>query len=181
MNVTSNSAAPSSCCVLGSDAAPLTNRAAAWLLIVDDDRDHRDVLAVMLEQIGYVCKKVSSAGEALDGLRNKPMDAVVADLNIAEVSDMQLLAEIRLRYHHLVFLMATGVDDVRLGVNAMRRGADDYLIKPLQLDGVSLSLERAFHNRDRKRELEHYRENLETMVGTRTVRLRSAVRQVEQS
>ena len=77
--------------------------------------------------------------------------------------------------------MATGMDDARLGVEAMRRGADDYLIKPLQTDVVMVSLDRAFREKNLEQEVEHYRLNLEEMVCERTVQLQSALIQVEQS
>ncbi len=159
----------------------LANRSEIRLLIVDDELAHQKVLAVMLEQNGITCKAVSSAQEALDFLQREPMDAVVADLNMPRVSGMELLTEIRLRYPHLVFLMATGIEDVRVGVQAMRQGADDYLIKPLQMDAVMMSLERAFYKKGMERELENYRQSLEAMVCKRTVQLQNAVRDIEQS
>ena len=94
---------------------------------------------------------------------------------------MKLLAEIRLRYPNLVFLMATGIDDVRLGVQAMRQGADDYLIKPLQVDVILVSLEHAFHKKHLEQELERYHQNLEAMVSEQTVQLRNTLMRVEQS
>jgi len=159
----------------------LASRPDTRLLIVDDEPAHQKVLAVMLVQNGIACKAVSSAQEALDLLQREPMDAVVADLNMPRVSGMELLAEIRVRFPHLVFLMATGIEDVRVGVQAMRQGADDYLIKPLQMDAVMMSLERAFYKKSIERELENYRQSLEAMVCERTVQLQNAVRDIEQS
>lgn len=156
-------------------------RPCTRLLVVDDELAHQRVLTAMLEQNGIACKAVSSAQEALDFLQKEPIEAVVADLNMPRVSGMDLLAEIRVRYPHLVFLMATGIEDVRVGVQAMRQGADDYLIKPLQMDAVLMSLERAFYKKSIERELESYRQNLEAMVCERTVQLQNAVRDIEQS
>jgi FixJ family two-component response regulator len=151
------------------------------LLIVDDELPYRKVLALMVEQAGMTCKTVPSATEALNLLESEPVDAVIADLNMPGVSGLELLTEIRRRYPNLVFLMATGVDDVRLGVYAMRQGADNYLVKPLQTEAVMLSLDRAFHKKSLERELENYRQNLEQMVCKRTVELQNALGQVEQS
>jgi response regulator RpfG family c-di-GMP phosphodiesterase len=163
------------------DTTWLANRPCTRLLIVDDELAHQKVLAVMLEQNGIACKAVSSAQEALDVLQRESMEAVVADLNMPRVSGMELLTEIRVRYPHLVFLMATGIEDVRVGIQAMRQGADDYLIKPLQMDAVMMSLERAFYKKRIERELENYRQSLEEMVCKRTVQLQNAVRDIEQS
>jgi response regulator RpfG family c-di-GMP phosphodiesterase len=164
-----------------TDKQALTNFHGARLLIVDDELAHRKVLAVMVEQAGMTCKMVAGAKEALILLQSEPVDAVIADLDMPGVSGLELLTEVRRRYPNLVFLMATGVDDVRFGVRAMRQGADDYLIKPLQMDAVLLSLERAFHNKFLERELDNYRQNLERMVCKRTVELQNAFAQVEQS
>jgi response regulator RpfG family c-di-GMP phosphodiesterase len=151
------------------------------LLIVDDELAHLKVLAVMLEQAGMTCKTALGAKEALRLMQSESVDAVIADLDMPGVSGLDLLTEIRLRYPHLVFLMATGIDDVRIGVQAMRQGADDYLIKPLQIDVVTASLERAFHKKWLEQEVEHYHQNLEELVCKRTVELQNALGQVEQS
>jgi len=164
-----------------ADKPVLTNFHGARLLIVDDEPAHRKVLAVIAEQAGMTCRAVPGAKEALNVLQSEPVDAIIADLNMPGVSGLELLTEVRRRYANLVFLMATGLDDVRLGVHAMRQGADDYLVKPLQMDAVMLSLDRAFHKKFLERELENYRQNLERMVCERTVELQNALGQVEQS
>jgi response regulator RpfG family c-di-GMP phosphodiesterase len=163
------------------DKPALSNFHGARLLIVDDEFAHRKVLAVMVEQAGMTCRTVPGAKEALSLLQSEPVDAVIADLNMPGVSGLELLTEVRRRHPNLVFLMATGLDDVRLGVHAMRHGADDYLIKPLQMDAVLLSLDRAFQKKLLERELENYRQNLEQMVCKRTVELQNALGQIEQS
>jgi DNA-binding NtrC family response regulator len=112
----------------GFDVTSPVNRTGARLLIVDDEVAQRNVLAVMVEQAGMACKTVQGVKEALASLQGESFDAVIADLNMPGVSGMELLTEVRRRHPHMVFLMATGIDDVRMGVEAMRRGADDYLI-----------------------------------------------------
>ncbi len=151
------------------------------ILVVDDELAQQKVLAAMLTQFGLGCKAVSSAPEALKVLATESIDAVLADLNMPGMSGMELLREVRQRYEHLVFLMVTGLEDVRLGVEAMRRGADDYLIKPVLADSMLLSLERASSKKSIERELENYRKNLEAMVCDRTVRLQNALSQIEES
>ncbi len=153
----------------------------ARLLIVDDELAHRNLLAIILEQAGMTCTAVPNAMEALNHLREQPVEAVIADLNMPGLSGMDLLAEVRRHYPYLVFLMATGLDNVQAGVRAMRQGADDYLIKPLQIDEVMVSLEHAFRKQDLERQVEHYRQNLEKIVSKRTVQLQSALGRVEQN
>src|ERR1039458_5530267 len=138
------------------DAVSLTNRTDADLKSVEDGIAQRNVLAVIVEQAGMECKTAPGAKEALSLLQTEPFNAVIADLNMPGVSGMELLTEVRQHYPHMVFLMATGMDDVRLGVEAMRRGADDYLIKPLQMDVVMTSLDRAFREKNLEQEVENY-------------------------
>src|ERR1019366_7124454 len=181
MNFSVEAVTPDSYSDHAVDATSLTNRAGARLLIVDDELAHRNVMAVMVEQAGMKCKTVPGAEEALSLLQTEPFDAVIADLNMPGVSGMDLLTEVRRHYPQMAFLMATGMDDARLGVEAMRRGADDYLIKPLQMNVVIVSLDRAFRKKNLEQQVEHYRLNLEEMVCERTVQLQSALIQVEQS
>jgi response regulator RpfG family c-di-GMP phosphodiesterase len=162
-------------------AVSMTACLGSRLLIVDNELAHRDMLAVMLEQAGMPCKTAPSAKEALSLLEREPFNAVIAELIMPGFSGLELLTEVRQHYSHLVFLMATGVEDVRLSVEAMRHGADDYLIKPLQADTVMVSLARALNKKDLEREVENYRQRLEELVGMRTVELHDALGQLEQS
>jgi response regulator RpfG family c-di-GMP phosphodiesterase len=159
----------------------LTQSRLGQVLIVDDELSFRNVLAVMLNQEGVPCKTAATAEEALRILEREHVDAVLADLQMPRISGMELLAEVRLRYPHLVFLMVTGVDEVRVGMEAMRKGADDYLVKPLPLHAVLASLERALQKKRLEQEVENYRQPLEEWVGERTEQLQTALRQIELS
>jgi cyclic di-GMP phosphodiesterase len=94
---------------------------------------------------------------------------------------MELLGEARRRHPHLAFLVTTGVDDVDVGVQAMRSGADDYLTKPLLESAVVASLERALQKRHLEQQVDNYRQHLEEMVAERTSQLQAALRQIERS
>ena len=181
MSPISEAATPVSCGdPFAEEAAPL-NRLNARILIVDDEPAQRKVLATMIEQSGMSCKTVPNAEEALNCLQRDPVDAVIADLLMPGVSGLELLREVRKLYPRLVFLLATGASDVRLGVKAMQQGADDYLVKPLQLDELLVSLDRAFGKKHLEHEVENYRRNLEKIVCERTVQLQNAVERVGRS
>ncbi len=99
------------------------------------------------------------------------------------MSGMELLAKVKQICPHVIFLVVTGVDDIRVGIQAMRQGADDYLVKPLQVDASILmaSLTRALHRKRLEREVESYRHHLEEIVVEKTQQLREALRQIERS
>ena len=151
MTSSSKAVTPDSCRDQNVDTPSLPKSLGIRLLIVDDEPAHLKALAVMMEHAGMTCKTAPSAMLALSLLQKEPIDAVIADLNMPEVSGLSLLTEIRRHYPNMVFLMATGIEDVRIAVQAMQQGADDYLVKPLQMDVVIVSLERAFHKQSRVR------------------------------
>jgi response regulator RpfG family c-di-GMP phosphodiesterase len=97
------------------------------------------------------------------------------------ISGLDLLSEVRRSYPHVAFLVTTGLDDVEVGVQAMRSGADDYLVKPLLESAVLASLESALHKRYLEQQVENYRQHLEEMVAERTGQLRQALEQLEHS
>jgi response regulator RpfG family c-di-GMP phosphodiesterase len=88
---------------------------------------------------------------------------------------------VRARFPDLAFLMATGIDDVRVGVQAMKLGADDYLLKPFDIEVVLASLQRALERKQLEREVENYRRHLEEMVSQRTQQLQAAMTELEHS
>ena len=158
-----------------------TPSSVARVLIVDDEPALRRMLSVMLSQSGIFCKAVGSATEALHVLKNERMSAIISDLRMPHASGMDLLAQVRSEHPDVAFLMATGVDDVRIAVQAMKEGADDYLVKPFHLEMVLASLERAFQRRRMQQELDNYRRHLEEMIAERTQQLADAIQQLERS
>src|SRR5258708_13538871 len=123
----------------------------------------------------------SNGEEGLVALQREGFDAVISDLQMPGIGGMELLAEARRWQPHVAFLVTTGVDDVDVGVQAMRSGADDYLVKPLLESAVVASLERALHKRKLEQQVENYRQHLEEMVAERTGQLQTALQQIEHS
>ncbi len=153
------------------------------VLIVDDEASVRKVMAAVLAQLGLPCETAASGEEALRVLETQWMDAVISDLQMPGMSGMELLAKVKQIYPQLVFLVVTGVDDIRVGIQAMQQGADDYLVKPLQVDANILlaSLTRAQHVKRLEKEVENYRYHLEEIVAEQTQQLREALGRIERS
>ena len=167
-----------------ADSAPPATLAPApsvRVLIVDDDPTMRKVLALMLTHSAFLCCTAASGEEALRVLETHLTDVVISDLRMPGISGMELLVAVRQRHPHLAFLMATGVDEIRVGVQAMQLGADDYLLKPFEADVVVGSLQRALQKKQLEREVQEYRLHLEEMVSERTQQLRTALQQTERS
>jgi len=168
---------------LATEPIASAHSATPRVLIVDDEASVRKVMAAVLTQVGVSCETAASAEEALRVLETREMDAVISDLQMPGMSGMDLLAKVRQSYPQTVFLMVTGVDDTRVGIQAMRQGADDYIVKPQQVDAniVLASLTRALHVKRLEQEVENYRHHLEEIVAEQTQQLREALRQIERS
>jgi len=106
-------------------------------------------------------------------------DIVLCDVHMPGMSGMDLLRVVREKYPRMATVMVTGEGDVRVGVQAMKEGADDYLLKPLNLDAVLVSLNQVMEREKLEAELENYRLHLEEMVEQRTGQLRRAKSWIE--
>jgi len=151
------------------------------ILIVDDEEGIRRLLCETLGLEGFECRDVSGATEALELLKTEPFDAVISDLRMPGTSCLELLEAVRAKYPQLAFLMATAVNDLRVGIQAMKAGADDYLVKPFQPDEVLTALDRAIQRKRLEQEVENYRHQLEEMVNQRTQQLQVAIKRIEQA
>jgi putative nucleotidyltransferase with HDIG domain len=151
------------------------------VLVVDDEPSASKLLSIFLGPPQFQCVTADGGEAALAALERDSFDAVISDLCMPGIGGMELLAEARKRHPYMAFLVTTGVDDVEVGVQAMRSGADDYLVKPLVESVVVAGLERALHKRRLEEEVENYRHRLEEMVDERTRQLKAALRQIEHS
>jgi putative nucleotidyltransferase with HDIG domain len=162
-------------------AAASDQLSATRVLAVDDEPAACKLLSLILGPPVFYCTTACSAEEALLTLQCERFDAVISDLQMPGASGLDLLIQVRRLYPQMAFLVTTGVDDVEVGVQAMRCGADDYLVKPLLESAVLASLESALHKKKLEQQLENYRRHLEEMVAERTAQLQAALRQIQRS
>jgi len=151
------------------------------VLAVDDEPAASKLITLLLRPPAFYCTTAPNGEAALQSLQLERFDAVISDLQMPGISGLELLSRVRRSYPNMAFLVTTGVDDVDVGVQAMRSGADDYLVKPLRETVLFASLERALHKRHLERQVENYRQHLEEMVAERTGQLRDALLQIERS
>lgn len=149
------------------------------VLVVDDETEIRDMLLIRLRMEGYDCTEAGSAEAALQHLGERPCDVVVSDLRMGGRSGLALLEEVRRSHPGTAVILATGENDVRVAIEAMKQGAADYLLKPFQFELVIAGVARAVEKKRMEQELENYRQHLEQMVAERTEQVESAMRQVE--
>jgi response regulator RpfG family c-di-GMP phosphodiesterase len=153
----------------------------ARILVVDDEEAVRTMLAARLVLEGHECLTAEDAESALDKIEAGNLDLVLSDLWMPGMSGLELLKRVHRRSPQLAFVICTSEDDVRTGIEAMKLGASDYLVKPLQLDGMVASLSKALEKRRLELEVAEYRNHLEDVVQQRTRQLQIAIRRIEQT
>jgi len=145
--------APPAAETAASDGAPPGSAAflPATVLVVDDDESNRDVLGRVLQSKGYTVVLAASGPEALELVDSQPIDLVLLDIMMPDVSGLDVLKALRAKHPReaLPVIMATAKDQPRDVVDALKMGANDYVTKPLDFAVVmarteaQLSLKRA--------------------------------------
>ncbi|MFP3941784.1 MAG: sigma-54-dependent transcriptional regulator [Thermoanaerobaculia bacterium] len=115
----------------------------ATVLVVDDEASIRESLRMILEYEGYRVDEAEGGKAALARLGDRRPDAVLLDIKMPEIDGLDLLTAFRERGYEMPVLIITGHGDVTTAVEATRRGAYDFLEKPLQRDRVLVSLRNA--------------------------------------
>jgi DNA-binding NtrC family response regulator len=130
------------------------------VLVVDDEQRQRDILQMILESEGYATTAAGNGRQALQAARAGSFDVVLTDLKMPDLNGIELLGEIlRLQPVPLVILM-TAHGSIDSAVDAMRKGAFDYLTKPLEKDELLMVLRRAMERAHLVRENRMLREQL---------------------
>ncbi len=164
-----------------SQSSQQNSTAKRRILIVDDEPSIVKLLAETLPGEGYSCLGCQSGQEALHLVNTLEFDVVLSDVRMPGMSGLDLLRIVRGAQPRLAFVIMTGEGDVRVGVQAMKEGADDYLVKPLILGAVLVSINQVLERKKLEAELENYRLHLEEMVEQRTAQLRRAMWRIEQT
>lgn len=134
------------------------------VLVADDDPAIRGVLHVILAQGGYHVEEAGDGAEALDAFQSRGADLILSDLQMPGMSGLELLRRVRALDDTAGFIILTGASTVENAVEALRVQADDYLVKPFNLDEVLLAVERALSYRRLLRENRAYQQHLEDRV-----------------
>ena len=130
------------------------------ILVVDDDRAHRTMLKTLLGGWGYDITEADDGAAAVAAVREEPLDLVLMDIRMVHVSGIEALAEIKAFNPALPVILMTAYASVETAVEALKKGAYDYLTKPLDFDELKLTLQRAMEHLRLAEENRMLRENL---------------------
>jgi response regulator RpfG family c-di-GMP phosphodiesterase len=123
----------------------LESSEAARILVVDDERVIRDILAEFLTLEGFSVHTVEDGEKALTELRLHPYDLLITDLKMPRLSGLQLLERIESERLGVLTVLMTGFGTVETAIEAMKKGAYDYLLKPFKVEEVIHVVERALY------------------------------------
>jgi DNA-binding NtrC family response regulator len=132
------------------------------VLVVDDEKHQRDILQVILEDEGYETQTARNARHALDILREVPFDVVLTDLKMPDMSGIDLLTDLLKAQPGLCVVLMTAHGSINSAVDAMRKGAFDYLTKPLERDEMLVVVGKALERSHLVRENRRLQEQLQT-------------------
>ena len=131
------------------------------VLIVDDDSVHRTMLQTLIGGWGYDITEADDGSTAIKEVEKRPFDMVLMDVRMLKVSGLEALESIKDFNPAIPVTIMTAYSSVDTAVEALKKGAYDYLTKPLDFDKLRLTLERAMEHTRLKEENRLLKENLE--------------------
>jgi response regulator RpfG family c-di-GMP phosphodiesterase len=106
------------------------------ILVVDDERVIREILSDFLSMEGYVVRAVEDGTAALRELQLRPYDLVISDLKMPQMGGIELLDQLTAKNIKVLAVIMTGFGTVETAIEAMKKGAYDYILKPFKVEEV---------------------------------------------
>lgn len=137
------------------------------ILIVEDEKRQRDILKVILQSEGYGVEAVGNGAESLRHVKdslslNHPFDLIITDLRLPDIDGLNLLEELLTIDPNLCAIVITAYGSIESAVEAMKKGAFDYLTKPFDKEQLLLAIKRAFGKIKLQKENRYLYHQLET-------------------
>lgn len=152
---------------------------APRILVVDDENAICQVIQDYLSLRKFDVATAANYDEALSLLGVDRYDILLSDIRMPGKSGTDLLRYTRRHHPNTATILFTGYADIGIAVTSMQEGAYDFILKPIHLEQVHMSIHNALERRALKEEVRRYQKGLEELVEKRTKELREALRLVE--
>lgn len=137
----------------------------ARILTLDDDRATCNLLELGLRAEGYDVVSCTRADEALALLETQDFSVVITDLNMQDMSGIEVCKRVAADRPELPVIVITAFGSLESAISAMRAGAYDFITKPFEMDGIVLALERAIRHRELQGEVRRLRAVVQDVSG----------------
>ena len=148
------------------------------IIVLDDESSILSILEQHLTAEGYKCCTTTSPQEALDSIADEQFSLLITDLKMPEMSGLDVVENARSLDKDLSIIVVTALIEVTNAIQAMRSGADDYLLKPFNLSEISISVAKVLEKRQLVLENRQYQGELEKRVRAATDDLKNTNREL---
>ncbi|MCK4596652.1 sigma-54-dependent Fis family transcriptional regulator, partial [bacterium] len=135
------------------------------ILVVDDEESMCDFLSIMLKKQGYHITTALSAKEGLKMLAKEAYEVVISDLKMKEMNGLELIDEINKKETVPTVIIMTAFATIESAIEALKKGAFDYIIKPFKVDEIKLAVARALEQRKIRTENVYLKKQLKKKEG----------------
>ena len=122
------------------------------VLVIDDDPGIGQCVEAVLQIAGYRAVVTTSGGAGLEALRKQPFDLVITDLKLPDITGLDVISGVKEVDREVPVILMTSFSSMESAVEALRKGATDYIIKPFRNDDFAFAVERAINERRMRRE-----------------------------
>src|SRR5262245_26628241 len=133
-------------------AEPAPDRRPPRILVADDERSMRELLAIVLRREGYDVVLAENGREAIALIEKDPIDLLISDIKMPDVSGVEVLRAAKRVDQDILGIMITAFASTETAVEAMRLGACDYLSKPFDIDLLKMKVREKIDNRQLRQE-----------------------------
>ncbi|MDX1586783.1 MAG: sigma-54 dependent transcriptional regulator [Balneolaceae bacterium] len=131
------------------------------ILIADDEEEIRNSLSMVLQDEGYRCTAVPDGAAAIEELNERSYDILISDLKMPHADGIEVLEEALKRSSDTLTIIITAHATVETAIQALRKGAADYILKPLDFDEVILRIENLLKQKKLVQENKYLREQID--------------------
>ena len=131
------------------------------ILIADDEEEIRNSLSLVLQDEGYRCTAVADGAAAIEKLKEHSFDILISDLKMPNADGIEVLEEALKRSSDTLTIIITAHATVETAIQALRKGAADYILKPLDFDEVILRIENLLKQKKLIQENKYLREQID--------------------
>ncbi|WP_310599388.1 response regulator [Desulfobulbus sp.] len=142
----------------------------ASILIVDDEELIRESLRLDFQDMGYRTEIAASGEEACALLQEKEYDLIVTDLIMKEIGGLEVLRQAKGKHADQIVFILTGYGELNSAIEALRLGADDYLLKPYNHDELMLRVAKSLTGRTLRQKVQFYESMLSICSDCKKVR-----------